>query len=307
MVKKLFIFFLSVLLAITFLCSCVNNGQTQNAAIVFENIDGYEYAKYNEYNSPAEENGLGGTKIYTLGKVTSVGAEEDVAYAMLDCSDGIWNILFGFESTDEISEQYLNKEIYAFGSFLGYSESLKSPTILLDSVKCDGNSRAYNKISDFMQSNEPSTNTTPKSDGSYVLETNQIDYRTLSKDEFADKIAHDFSTSNITFTVNRYSELTYFLKPAGTNQLIDADISFFDFGYEFALTLPTTGDTDECYDILSRGLKSELFGISFDDQVDILAHYKVDEINYESDGTQPFTITESKSDKFNMIYFQFKH
>ena len=85
-----------------------------------------------------------------------------------------------------------------------------------------------------MQSNEPSTNTTPKSDGSYVLETNQIDYRTLSKDEFADKIAHDFSTSNITFTVNRYSELTYFLKPAGTNQLIDADISFFDFGYEFA-------------------------------------------------------------------------
>ena len=293
-----------MLLAIVSLCSCGVNDQAQNTSPVFENIDGYKYAPFKEYNSYASDNGLENTKVYIVGEVIEIGANDDVAYGIVKTHDGEWNILFGYISSDELKKIYLNKKLYAFGLYMGYSDLLKSPSILLEKVQYDGITKSFNQLSDLAQISEPST--TNEKD-SHQLETSQIDYHKLSKKEFADKVAKDFSTQKVSFEVDAYSDLTYFLNPKGTIQLIDAHISFFEFGYEICLTLPTDGDTNECIEILTNCLKSDLFGISFDDQVDILAHYKTDEVSYESNGIQPFTLREKKSDTFNMLFFTFKH
>ena len=309
MIKKAIAISLCLCISIYMFCSCQSNpnSKASTETPLTDNIDGYEEAKFDKFNSYAEENGLAGTKVYIYGEVTKISSIDDAAYAMVKTSDGEWNIIFGYCSTDELKDLYLHKNIYAIGVYTGFSDKLVSPSITLDRVQCDGRTKSYNQLSDLIHitTEETSNNTAAKN--SYVLETNQIDYHTLSKDEFAKKVSQDFSTNKISFDVNPFSDLTYFLEVKGTNQLIDANIGFFEFGYEIAITLPTDGDTDECYDILSNGLKSELFGISFDDQVDILAHYKVDEINYEKNGIQPFTITETKSDSFNMLFFRFKH
>ena len=309
MFKRTLAITLCMMMSLYTFCSCQSNTDldTSIETVLSENVEGYEKAEFDKFNSYAEENGLSGTKVFIYGEVTKISSIDDVAYAMVKTSDGEWNVIFGYRSTDELKDLYLHKGIYAIGAYTGFSEKLKSPSITLDRVQCDGSTKSYNQISDFMQfTTEPTSNNTD-SKKSYVLETDQIDYHTLSKDEFAKKIAEDFSTDKVSFGVNPYSDLTYFLEVKGTSQLINAHIGFFEFGYEITLTLPTDGDTNECYDILSNALKSELFGISFDDQVDILAHYQVDEINYERNGIQPFTITETKSDKFNMLIFRFKH
>lgn len=308
MFKRLLTMILIVIGVLT-MCSCnllPKNILPSSAEEKRDNIDGFEYAPFEKYNSYASDNGLGNTKVYIIGEVTKIDNHEGASYGIVKTNDGEWNIIFGLTSSEELKQLYLNKNIYAFGLYTGYSNVLKSPSIMLERVQCDGNTKLYNQLSDLAQITEPQTSNDNKSSNSYKLETSQIDYHTLSKKEFADKVAKDFSTTKVTFEVDAYSDLTYFLKPKGTTQLINADIGFFDFGYEICLTLPTNGDTNECIEILTNGLKSDLFGISFDDQIDIIARYKVDEVKYESNGIQPFTIKETKSEKFNMLFFNFK-
>ena len=307
MFKKIITISLCLCMSISILCSCQSTSNSEPSAetVLPENVDGYEKAEFDKFNSYAEDNGLAGTKVYIYGEVTKIDSIEDVAYAMVKASDGEWSTIFGYCSTDELKDLYLHKNIYAFGAYSGYSDKLKTPDIIIDKVQCDRITKSYNQLSDYMQITTEATYNS--SDTKDDLETKQIDYHTLSKDEFAKKVAEDFSTDKVSFSVNPYSDLTYFLKAKGSSQLIDADIGFYEFGYEIVLTLPTDGDTEECYDILSNGLKSDLFGIGFDDQVDILAHYKVDKVDYNSDGVQPFTISETKSDTFNMLFFTFKH
>lgn len=310
MFKRTLAITLCMMMSLYTFCSCQSNTDldTSIETVLSENVEGYEKAEFDKYNSYAEENGLSGTKVFIYGEVTKISSIDDAAYAMVKTSDGEWNVIFGYSSTDELKDLYLHKGIYAIGAYTGFSEKLKSPSIVLDRVQCDGNTKSYNQLSDFMQITTESTSNNTDSKNSYVLENKQIDYHTLSKDQFAKKVAKDFSTKKITFDIDPCSDdLTYFLKANGTSQLIDVDIGFFEFGYEIILTLPTDGDTDECYDILSNAIKSELFGISFDDQVDILAHYQVDKVNYERNGIQPFTITETKSDDFNMLTFRFNN
>ena len=309
MFKKIITISLCLCMSISILCSCQSTSNSEPSAetVIPENVDGYEKAEFDKFNSYAEDNGLAGTKVYIYGEVTKIDSIEDVAYAMVKASDGEWNIIFGYCSADELKDLYLHKKIYAIGAYSGYSEKLKSPSITLDKVQCDNSTKSYNQLSDFMKITTEATYNSSDTKDSYDLETKQIDYHTLSKDKFAKKVAEDFSTDKVSFSVNPYSDLTYFLKAKGSSQLIDADIGFYEFGYEIVLTLPTDGDTEECYDILSNGLKSDLFGIGFDDQVDILAHYKVDKVDYSSNGVQPFSITETKSDTFNMLFFTFKH
>lgn len=127
-------------------------------------------------------------------------------------------------------------------------------------------------------------------------ETTEFDYSDMSNEEFAEKIANDFSTEDVTFTIREYSDSVCFLNT--NNENIRAHIGFSDYGNNIMLTLITDGGKDECYYVLLKALQSEVFNIPLDDQIDILAHFTVDEIDYEK-GT--LSITESINDNIRVI------
>ena len=129
-------------------CSCQSNpnSKASTETPLTDNIDGYEEAKFDKFNSYAEENGLAGTKVYIYGEVTKISSIDDAAYAMVKTSDGEWNIIFGYCSTDELKDLYLHKNIYAIGVYTGFSDKLVSPSITLDRVQCDGRTKSYNQL-----------------------------------------------------------------------------------------------------------------------------------------------------------------
>lgn len=133
-----------------------------------------------------------------------------------------------------------------------------------------------------------------------ILETSKneksINPVTLSNEEFANILAKDSSTSDVVFTVDKYSDDMYFLRC--DNENIDAHIGFSSYGKNITFSFTTDGGEDECYYVLLNALSSELFNIPFDDQIDILAHYKVDEINYSGSSVR---ITETVKDDIRVI------
>lgn len=129
-------------------------------------------------------------------------------------------------------------------------------------------------------------------------ETSGFDYSTLSNEDFANKLAEDFSTDEVVFTSEKYDDDLYFLRCE--NDSINIHIGFSDYGKNISISFVTDGE-DECYYVLLKALQSEVFNISFDDQVDILAQYTVDTIDYEQEN---LSITETINENIRVIGIQ---
>lgn len=124
-----------------------------------------------------------------------------------------------------------------------------------------------------------------------------IDINSMTDKELADKIANDFSIKNVSFKVESISETMAFLETIGSDN-ISVRIGFSDYGNNITLSFVTDGGEDECYYVLQQALQSEVFNIPFDDQIDILAHYMVDEIDYTGSSVR---ITETIKDNIRVI------
>lgn len=124
-----------------------------------------------------------------------------------------------------------------------------------------------------------------------------IDINSMTDNEFAEKIANDFSIENVSFKVESISETMAFLETIGSDN-ISVRIGFSDYGNNITLSFVTDGGEDECYYVLQQALQSEMFNIPFDDQIDILAHYMVDEIDYKGSSV---SITETIKDNIRVI------
>lgn len=124
-----------------------------------------------------------------------------------------------------------------------------------------------------------------------------IDINSMTDNEFADKIANDFSIKNVSFKVESISETMAFLETTGSDN-ISVRIGFSDYGDNITLSFVTDGGEDECYYVLQQALQSDVFNIPFEDQIDILAHYMVDEIDYTGSSV---SITETIKDNIRVI------
>ncbi|MGN0491251.1 hypothetical protein [Ruminococcus sp.] len=124
-----------------------------------------------------------------------------------------------------------------------------------------------------------------------------IDINSMTDSEFADKIANDFSIKNVSFKVESISETMAFLETTGSDN-ISVRIGFSEYGNNITLSFVTDGGEDECYYVLQQALQSDVFNIPFDDQIDILAHYMVDEIDYEGSSV---SITETINNNIRVI------
>ncbi len=163
--KKILVLLFIVIFLVN-ICSCSQNGESKNNkktssinntekdTIISHDkeINGYKYAEFNKYNSKASINGLKGDKVFVDGKMTDInskdvsdsgyeGGEYEVYYGELTASDGVWNILL--TSADkydfiDIMDKFYYKTGVVYGEYLGYSDVLKSPMILLHKYEVDG-------------------------------------------------------------------------------------------------------------------------------------------------------------------------
>lgn len=112
-----------------------------------------------------------------------------------------------------------------------------------------------------------------------IPSTTQLDVSSLSNKEFAEKVAKDLSTDSVVFSVRSVEDSIAFLDAKGTDK-INAHVGFADFGNSITLSFHTDGSEDECYFALLHLLESDILNIDESDQVDILAHYLLDKIDY---------------------------
>lgn len=105
-----------------------------------EYINGFEKAEYEKFNSPAEENGLGGTKVYISGRAAEnvlVEEEELLVFTLIQDDGKLWLIGLPVISESEefraeiVKESILGKNIEVYGVYEGLSETLQMPAAAL--------------------------------------------------------------------------------------------------------------------------------------------------------------------------------
>lgn len=106
--------------------------QETEAARETDSINGFERAVYGKFNSPAEENGLGGTLVYVEGVIDGKLDMEDALVISLIQDDGNgWLISFSDRPNRDsgLILGSVGKEVRIFGKYEGYSENYKKPVI----------------------------------------------------------------------------------------------------------------------------------------------------------------------------------
>lgn len=97
-----------------------------------DSIDGFERAVYGKFNSPSEENGLGGTLVYVEGVIDGKLDIEDALVISLIQDDGNgWLISFSDRPNRDSGLIFgsVGKKVRIFGKYEGYSENYKTPVI----------------------------------------------------------------------------------------------------------------------------------------------------------------------------------
>lgn len=98
----------------------------------FQIINGFEFADYEKYNSPASENGLGGTLIYVDGVVKTKVTAENVLAMVVNQEDGkswVVSVTDRPEEDGHIVDELLEKNIRIFGVYQGYSSVYNMPAM----------------------------------------------------------------------------------------------------------------------------------------------------------------------------------
>lgn len=232
--KKIITLLLAFALSVG-VCGCVNTDTTEksNEIVTTENstesekkenikhyseIDGYEYANFEKYNSYAEDNGLGDTPVYIKGTVKSVSENKGICISSIASEDGgKWLVVFaGVKYTDEIKDILDEETITCFGTYQGFSDIFQMPAIFVDKVKVD-NKTYENKdliaLSEPVQSEsttekatvtEPVTESEDKSTNKVIFDNNGIKviYTGIEKDNFYTRVKmYIENNSNTDYTI----------------------------------------------------------------------------------------------------------
>ncbi|MBQ3110086.1 MAG: zinc ribbon domain-containing protein [Clostridia bacterium] len=94
-------------------------------------FDEYELADFNKFNSPASENGLGGSKIYLEGKITAIENLSGAIYARFeDIKQNNWLIILPDTSPNaSLAHEFLNQNVRVFSTYEGFSTVEQLPAV----------------------------------------------------------------------------------------------------------------------------------------------------------------------------------
>lgn len=148
-----------------------NDTEIQSYALA----NGYILADFDKFNSPAEENGLGNTKIYFSGKVkelTKVGTYNVALIEENENPENTWGIMF-FDN--DIYEKFAKgKNVVVFGYYQGYSDKYNAPFVFYYNGFIDGKWYEYDDTLGIFNalSNENSSNLVV--DGEFVADKDEM-------------------------------------------------------------------------------------------------------------------------------------
>lgn len=119
-----------------------------------QEIDGFEKAEYEKFNSYASQNGLDGTAIYITGKIINKTTQDDELLSFIvEQEDGNrWDVGIPISDNEsEIIDDLINKNVRVFGTYTGFSDKLNVPCIVLvtkdtemmDEVRIERGSEKY--------------------------------------------------------------------------------------------------------------------------------------------------------------------
>lgn len=115
-------------------CSNKSSDTTEPTAPTVESkLDGYELADFDKFNSPAKENGLGGTLVYMDGKIKNTDTFSFISFAEFVDNDGnSWLITLGLEDGVDVAKEFIGKDVRIFCTYQGYSEKKQMPALAFE-------------------------------------------------------------------------------------------------------------------------------------------------------------------------------
>ena len=134
--KRIISMIMALLLAFTFTgCSEeTENEKPQLKAVPTGLYKEYEEADFHKFNSPAKENGLGGTKIWIEGSFSEINTLDSEGQTMLfaiikDSHGHEWLVLLDIEQFNQKStfEKLVNHQLLLTGIYSGYTEVYEMP------------------------------------------------------------------------------------------------------------------------------------------------------------------------------------
>lgn len=113
-------------------CSNNNNESTVETTQAIADIDGFEYAYFDKYNSYAEDNGLDGTEVYIKGTVKSVFEYSGFCcISVVSEDDGRWLVsLYDVVYSESLNSIFDEQKVTCFGNYRGYSDMFLMPSIV---------------------------------------------------------------------------------------------------------------------------------------------------------------------------------
>lgn len=152
--KKIALFLVLILV----LCSAGCGANTTDFKTP-DKISDYQYADFDKFNSPASENGLGGTQIYVDGSFETIFEIEDCFYGRLKSGNNKWCVFFSTSSETDLSQlSFLEgQNVRIFGVYQGFAENLDMPMLscikitLSDTGECYNNLEFYSSVSTIFE------------------------------------------------------------------------------------------------------------------------------------------------------------
>lgn len=113
-----------------------------------KDIDGYEYAEFNKFNSYASQNGLANTPVYIKGKVQDVwDFDNECGITLKSEGNGEWLIIFQeVKYSTEIFELLNNQEVLCFGKYIDFAEHFSMPGVFADKLEIDKKTYSLSKL-----------------------------------------------------------------------------------------------------------------------------------------------------------------
>lgn len=136
--------------------TCARCGETEGELLLYDTpaglTDGYEFGEFDTYNSPASENGLGGTMIWFNGTYESVSTldlpevQSGLQMYLSLVKDEGGNVWLAELDLNEFApiENYTdlkNRQLCFLGRYEGYSEVYEAPAVVVEKIfdKTTGN------------------------------------------------------------------------------------------------------------------------------------------------------------------------
>lgn len=165
---------------------------------------GYDQAVFEKYNSPAEENGLGGSKIWIEGTVENVFTSSGTSGAnIITEDDNKWLVILDSEDEEPTYETLEGNVVCMIGIYEGFSELYQQPTMTL------------NKLFDENSGDIISSLFYADYEGDSITITSDFDESTNQKESFEDWLTYQIPESWGEKTISSDKKYTYYYPDQG--------------------------------------------------------------------------------------------